>query len=144
MCWLSPRSGKCWRESCERVNVMAVAGASRRAQELPKTYPETLAQSPAACQVCRPSPLPGPQQTPPGEHMVRAGRYGRGACGRPYNCAKCFAHRSPIVISPIFPTIGVCHSIICGFAPVIGTCVLMINVVTSVCTFIMCVLSQSI
>jgi len=47
---------------CERVT--AVAGAARRAPAPDgpaQTYPEALAQSPAAAgPVCRPSPLPGP------------------------------------------------------------------------------------
>jgi hypothetical protein len=53
----------------------------QRLTDLPKTYPEALAQSPAAADpACRPSPLPGPQQTrPPRAHRVRAGGDGRGA-----------------------------------------------------------------
>jgi hypothetical protein len=57
--------------------------------DLSQTYPEALAQAPAAAgPACRPSPLPAPQQTsPPGEHMVRAGRDGRGALREA--CALC-------------------------------------------------------
>lgn len=53
-------------------------GVHQRLTDLTQTYFEALAQSPAAA--CRPSPLPGPQQTrPPRAHRVRAGSDGRGA-----------------------------------------------------------------
>jgi hypothetical protein len=56
-------------------------GVQQRLTDPPQTSPEALAQSPAAAgPACRPSPLPGPQQTrPPGAHRVRAGRDGRSA-----------------------------------------------------------------